>query len=67
MGHDDLYPFVLAPKVTEKLAFVDRLVRRLMAQKKTETPRGTVTGASSNTARPLRRGSRSDAGAGPQP
>lgn len=27
MGHDDLYPFVLAPKVTEKLAFVDHLVR----------------------------------------
>jgi hypothetical protein len=28
MGHDDLYPFVLAPTVVRKLAFVDRLVRR---------------------------------------
>jgi hypothetical protein len=27
MGHDDLYPFVLAPKVIRKLAFVDHLVR----------------------------------------
>ncbi len=27
MGHEDLYPFLLAPKVTEKLAFVDHLVR----------------------------------------
>ena len=28
MGRDDLYPFVLAPGVIRKLAFVDRLVRR---------------------------------------
>jgi hypothetical protein len=27
MGSDDLYPFVLAPKVMEKLAFIDALVR----------------------------------------
>jgi hypothetical protein len=27
MGHDDLYPFVLAPRVIRKLAFVDHLVR----------------------------------------
>jgi hypothetical protein len=27
MGHDDLYPFVVAPTVVRKLAFVDRLVR----------------------------------------
>ena len=27
MGSGDLYPFVLAPKVLEKLAFVDALVR----------------------------------------
>jgi len=26
MGHEDLYPFVLAPRVAAKLAFVDRLV-----------------------------------------
>lgn len=29
MGRDDLYPFVLAPAVIGKLAFVDRLVRAL--------------------------------------
>ena len=28
MGHDDLYPFILAPTVIRKLAFVDRLVRQ---------------------------------------
>ncbi len=28
MGATDLYPFVLAPAVVDKLAFVDRLVRR---------------------------------------
>ena len=28
MGQDDLYPFVLAPRAREKLAFVDGLVRR---------------------------------------
>ena len=28
MGHDDLYPFVLAPRVIRKLAFVDHIVRR---------------------------------------
>ncbi len=28
MGHDDLYPFVLAPGVIRKLAFVDHIVRR---------------------------------------
>jgi len=28
MGHDDLYPFVLAPKVIRKLAFVDHMVHR---------------------------------------
>ncbi len=28
MGHDDLYPFVLAPNVIRKLAFVDRMVHR---------------------------------------
>ncbi len=28
MGHDDVYPFVLAPKVIRKLAFVDYVVRR---------------------------------------
>jgi len=28
MGRDDLYPFVLAPTVIRKLAFVDRMVRR---------------------------------------
>lgn len=28
MGREDLYPFVLAPAVVRKLAFVDRLVRR---------------------------------------
>jgi hypothetical protein len=28
MGHDDLYPFVLAPNVIRKLAFVDHMVRR---------------------------------------
>ena len=28
MGHDDLYPFVLAPQVIRKLAFVDHVVRR---------------------------------------
>jgi hypothetical protein len=28
MGHDDLYPFVLAPRVIRKLAFVDHVVRR---------------------------------------
>jgi hypothetical protein len=28
MGHDDLYPFVLAPTVIRKLAFVDHLVHR---------------------------------------
>jgi hypothetical protein len=28
MGHDDLYPFVLAPRVIRKLAFVDHVVHR---------------------------------------
>ena len=28
MGQPDLYPFVLAPAVMDKLAFVDRVVRR---------------------------------------
>jgi hypothetical protein len=28
MGHKDLYPFVLAPAVIEKMSFVDRLVTR---------------------------------------
>ena len=28
MGHDDLYPFVLAPNVIRKLAFVDHMVHR---------------------------------------
>jgi hypothetical protein len=28
MGHDDLYPFVLAPTVIRKLAFVDHMVHR---------------------------------------
>jgi len=28
MGHDDLYPFVLAPNVIRKLAFVDHMVQR---------------------------------------
>jgi hypothetical protein len=28
MGHDDLYPFVLAPPVIRKLAFVDHIVHR---------------------------------------
>jgi hypothetical protein len=28
MGREDLYPFVLAPMVIRKLAFVDRLIRR---------------------------------------
>jgi hypothetical protein len=28
MGHDDLYPFVLAPPVIRKLAFVDHMVHR---------------------------------------
>jgi hypothetical protein len=28
MGHDDLYPFVLAPRVIRKLAFVDHVIRR---------------------------------------
>ncbi len=28
MGRDDLYPFVLAPTVVRKLAFVDQMVRR---------------------------------------
>ena len=28
MGHEDLYPFVLAAPVIRKLAFIDRLVRR---------------------------------------
>ena len=27
MGLDDLYPFVLAPAVVEKLRFVDQLIR----------------------------------------
>jgi hypothetical protein len=31
MGYDDLYPFVLAPKVIEKLAFVDQVVHRSLA------------------------------------
>jgi hypothetical protein len=28
MGHDDVYPFVLAPRVIRKLAFVDHVVNR---------------------------------------
>jgi hypothetical protein len=28
MGHDDLYPFVLAPNVIRKLSFVDHMVHR---------------------------------------
>jgi hypothetical protein len=28
MGHGDLYPFVLAPPVIRKLAFVDHVVHR---------------------------------------
>ena len=27
MGRDDLYPFVLAPRVVDKLGFVHRLVQ----------------------------------------
>ena len=40
MGHDDLYPFVLAPTVIRKLAFVDHLVHR-------EGPRASAPGSSS--------------------
>jgi hypothetical protein len=28
MGREDLYPFVLAPSVIRKLAFVDRVIRQ---------------------------------------
>jgi hypothetical protein len=28
MGQEDLYPFVLAPNVIRKLAFVDHMVQR---------------------------------------
>jgi hypothetical protein len=49
MGHEDLYPFVLAPRVRAKLAFVDRLVRHRSRPGPAPTARGTVTVAGSNT------------------
>jgi hypothetical protein len=44
MGQPDLYPFVLAPRVMEKLAFVDRLVR---AKAAVDAPDGRVPSGSS--------------------
>ena len=34
MGKDDLYPFVLAPTVIDKLAFVHRIVTRAGRQRR---------------------------------
>jgi hypothetical protein len=41
MGSGDLYPFVLAPKVLEKLAFVDALVRPRAPVSETLLPRAS--------------------------
>jgi hypothetical protein len=41
MGAPDLYPFVLAPKVIDKLAFVDTLVRSTTAAPALGEPRGS--------------------------
>ena len=49
MGHEDLYPFVLAPTIRAKLGFVDRLVRHRPRPGPSTTARGTVTGAGNNT------------------
>jgi hypothetical protein len=32
MGHHDLYPFALPPRVLDKMAFVHRLVTRARAE-----------------------------------
>ena len=49
MGHEDLYPFVLAPRIRAKLDFVDHLVRDRPRPGPSPTARGTVTGAGNNT------------------
>ena len=36
MGANDIYPFVLAPKVVEKLGFIDELVREADPHAETE-------------------------------
>jgi hypothetical protein len=39
MGRPDLYPFVLAPRVVEKLRFVHGLVRRVATSAASRTER----------------------------
>ena len=45
MGAPDLYPFVLAPKVIDKLAFVDTLVRAAAGSGSAPVVRPRLTGS----------------------